>query len=289
MERALKAGGLAAGMVGLLVLVAIAARGGHPGTNGDVATRAVPDSVQDGLVTVMAVLYVIAIVAIIFGLHRYPNRFRDPESRWFLNFALVVVLMLVATAVGYFAIRHGYNGSKDERQQNAGVPGTTPNGRFRSTAVPSREAHFQWPLAAGIGGLILLAGVWMYVRTRRELAPRDIDATLESDLAAAIETTIDDLRSERDARKAVIAAYALMERTLTTHGLPRDRAETPLEYLGRILRALHVRESAVRTLTSLFEYAKFSRHEIDAAMKEDAVVALVAVRDDVRREDAEAA
>ena len=289
MERALKAGGLAAGIVGLLVLVAIAARGGHPGTNGDVATRAVPDSVQDGLVTIMAVVYVIAIVAIIFGLHRYPNRFRDPHSRWFLNFALVLLLMLIATAIGYYAIGHAYNRSKDARQRTAGIPGSTTNGGFRSTAVPAREAHFQWPLAAGIGGLILLAGVWVYVRTRRELAPRDIDATLESDLAAAIETTIEDLRSERDARKAVIAAYALMERTLTSHGLPRNRAETPMEYLGRILRALHVRESAVRTLTSLFEYAKFSRHDIDAVMKEDAIVALVAVRDDVQVEEEAAA
>jgi hypothetical protein len=234
-------------------------------------------------------VYVIAIVAIIFGLHRYPNRFRDPESRWFLNFALVVVLMLVATAIGYYAVRHGYSRSRDGRQESGGIPGTTTSGGFRSTALPAREAHFQWPLAAGIGGLILLAGVWVYLRTRRELAPRDIDATLEDDLASAIETTIDDLRSERDARKAVIAAYALMERTLTAHGLPRHRAETPMEYLGRILPALHVRESAVRTLTGLFEYAKFSRHEIDAAMKEDAIVALVAVGDDVRREDAEAA
>src|SRR5215213_10136465 len=131
MERALKAGGLVAGIVGLLVLVAIAARGGHPGTNGDVATRAVPDSVQDGFVTILAIVYVIAIVAIIFGLHRYQNRFRDPDSRWFLNFALVVVLMLVATAVGYYAIRHGYNRSKDGRQQTGGVPGTTTSGGFR--------------------------------------------------------------------------------------------------------------------------------------------------------------
>src|SRR4051794_2778321 len=164
MERALRAAGVAAGIVALLVLVAIASRGGHPGTNGDVATRAVPDSVQDGLVTVMAIVYVIAIAAIVFALHRYPNRFRDPHSRWLLNFALVVVLMLVATAVGYYAIDHAYNRANDSRQRTEGVARPTTNGRFRSTTVPAREAHFQWPLAAGIGGLMLLAGVWVYVR-----------------------------------------------------------------------------------------------------------------------------
>jgi hypothetical protein len=119
--------------------------------------------------------------------------------------------------------------------------------------------------------------------------PADGRDDLEAELVAAIETTIDDLRSERDARKAVIAAYALMERTLTSHGLGRRRAETPMEYLGRILRALQVRETAVRTLTDLFEYAKFSRHEIDTAMKERAIDALVALRDDLLREETLAA
>jgi len=288
MERALKAGGLTIGVVGLLVLVAIAARGTHPGTNGDVATRAVPASVQDAFITLFVVVYAAAIVAIIVGLHRYPNRFREPPSRWLLNFALIVVLMLVVTAVGYYAIGHAYNRSQREQPQGATVGRTTPNGGFRSRAVPAREAQFQWPLALAIGGLFALGGIWFYVRRRGELTPSG-KSSLEADLVAAIETTIDDLRNERDARKAVIASYALMEHTLTVHGLPRHRAETPLEYLGRILRALNVREAAVAKLTSLFEYAKFSRHEIDAAMKEEAIAALVVVRDDLQREEAVAA
>ena len=90
---------------------------------------------------------------------------------------------------------------------------------------------------------------------------------------------------ERDARRAVIAAYAQMERTLAAHGFRRNAAEAPFEYLGRILRGLDVRDSGVRTLTDLFEYAKFSPHEIDAAMKEDAIGALLAIRDDLQRQE----
>jgi hypothetical protein len=37
----------------------------------------------------------------------------------------------------------------------------------------------------------------------------------------------------------------------------------------------------VLALTELFERAKFSRHRIDAEMKEEAIGALVAVRDDL--------
>jgi hypothetical protein len=80
----------------------------------------------------------------------------------------------------------------------------------------------------------------------------------------------------------VIAAYARLEGTLTHHGLPRRPSEAPLEYLARILLELEVRPEAVLDLTELFEQAKFSRRRIDAAMKDEAIDALVAVRDDLR-------
>jgi hypothetical protein len=142
---------------------------------------------------------------------------------------------------------------------------------------------------AGIGGLVLLAGVWLYVRSRRRLAPLFEEHGLEADIVRAIETTIDDLRRESNPRRAVIGAYALMERTLAKHGLARARSEAPQEYLANILRGLRVRESAVRTLTQLFEYAKFSRHDITPAMKEEAIEAMLAIRDDLQRDEARAA
>ena len=290
MERTLKAAGLAAGLIGLLVLVAMAARGGHPGTNGEVASRPVPNSVQDGFITLLAVAYIVVIAAIIIGLFRYKDRWHDPGSRWLSNFVLVCVLMAIATGIGYYAITHSglrERAAKVERSQTGS--GNNRNRIRHLPATPARQAHFEWPLVAGIGGFVLLAGIWVYLRRRRTFAPLSEDQSLEADMVSAIETTIDDLRSERDAQRAVIAAYAMMERTLAAHGLARHRSEAPLEYLATILRGLHVRESAVRSLTRLFEYAKFSRHEVDARMKEEAIEALLAIRDDLQREKAVAA
>jgi hypothetical protein len=287
--RPFKAGALALGLVGLLVLVAMAARGSHPGTSGRVATHAVPDSVQDAFITLLVVAYAVVIVAIVIAFFRYKNRWHDPGSNWLSNFALITLLMLIATVIGYYGMTHSSLRKKvDQAIHGQGQPTQNPSDRLNLPPVATREAQFQWPLVLALGGFVLLGGVWIYIRRRGE---RHVPAeqSLEADLVAAIETTIDDLRSERDARKAVIAAYALMERTLTAHGLARRRAETPQEYLGRILRALNVREQAVQTLTDLFEYAKFSRHEIDAAMKEQAIDALLAVREDVQREEALAA
>jgi uncharacterized membrane protein len=289
MERTLRAAGLAAGLLALLVLVAMAARGGHPGTSGHVGTRAVPNSVQDGFVTLLVVAYLVVIVSIVFAFFRYKGRWHDPGSHWLANFVAVCVLMAIATGIGYYAMRHGHLRERAQQAQKTQGRTSTTQGRIRRLPVtPARTAHFEWPLVLGVGGLVLLGGVWMYVR-RRRLVPLLEDRSLEADMLTAIETTIDDLRSERNARRAVIAAYALMERTLAAHGLARHRAEAPLEYLANILRGLRVRESAVRSLTSLFEYAKFSGHEVDAGMKEEAIDALVAIRDDLQRDEVAAA
>jgi hypothetical protein len=290
MERALKATGLVVGLFGLLLLVAIGAREGHPGTSGHVATRAVPNTVQDSFITLLAVVYVLGIVAILVSLVRYKDRWHDPRSSWLKNFVLVLILMGILTGIGYFAIAHSrarQQGAKVQREQARS--GSTQDTIRHLPATPARQAHVEWPVVAGVGGLVLLGGVWLYVRSRRRLTSLLEQHGLEADMVSAIETTIDDLRREQDPRRAVIAAYALMERTLARHGLARRRSEAPLEYLANILRGLRVRESAVRTLTQLFEYAKFSRHEISLAMKEDAIDALLAIRDDLQRDEARAA
>jgi uncharacterized protein DUF4129 len=286
--RPFKAGVLALGVVGLLALVAIAARGGHPGTAGHIATRAVPNTLQDSLVTLLALTYLAAIVGITALLfHRRP--WHEPkESRWLRNFVSVLALAAIAMLLGTYAFKHRHSGESQRTDAAKGQPGSTsPLGGQRS--VPTRVAHFQWQLALGLAGLIVLGGVWIYVRNRRAIMPGTDGESLEADMVTVIETTIDDLRRERDLRRAVIAAYAQMERTMTAHGLGRGGAEAPREYLTRILGGLHVRDSAVRTLTELFEFAKFSHHEIDAAMKEQAIDALLAVREDLQREEALAA
>ncbi len=73
-----------------------------------------------------------------------------------------------------------------------------------------------------------------------------------------------------------------MERALAAAGLPRRPAEAPLEYLERALLELEASAGAVRRLTELFEWAKFSPHEPEPSMRDDAVDALAAVRDELR-------
>jgi hypothetical protein len=127
------------------------------------------------------------------------------------------------------------------------------------------------------------AAVVAYLMFRKPVKRQPTQAELAAQLSAVLDDSLDDLLAERDPRKAVIATYARMETTLAGAGLPRAAAETPLEYLGRVLRELlQTSADAVARLTALFERAKFSTHEIDGGMKNEAIHALMDVRDELR-------
>ena len=114
---------------------------------------------------------------------------------------------------------------------------------------------------------------------------------LVDELAALLDDTLDDLRAEPDPRRAVIAAYARMERALAAYGLPRravrGAARVPRPHRRR---RSHERLPSARRLvfelTHLFERAKFSPHAIDAEMKDDAIATLATLRDELRPAEA---
>jgi hypothetical protein len=79
---------------------------------------------------------------------------------------------------------------------------------------------------------------------------------------AAVDAAIGALQTAPDARSAVIAAYVAMEQTLAAHGVARSESEAPREYLRRVLAQAGQTEREARTLTGLFEEARFSAHPI---------------------------
>jgi len=120
------------------------------------------------------------------------------------------------------------------------------------------------------------------VIANRRANPSSAQAELAEELALTLDLSLDDLRAETDPRRAVIAAYARLERVLAAHGEPRQDADTPEEHLARVLGHLDVDRRAVRRLVDLFVQAKFSQHEVDARMKDEAIGALEQVRAELR-------
>jgi hypothetical protein len=143
-----------------------------------------------------------------------------------------------------------------------------------------------------LGGLALLAAAVLLViavarrrRRRREAEPRGASSD-RGELLAAVDGSLRELEDDPDPRRAVINAYASMERVLSEHGLPRRPSETPLEYLARWAGALHVGRAAAEALAMLYERARFSVHLIDEEMRQEARAALGALRHDLGEEPA---
>ena len=272
----------------MLVLVAIAARGSHPGGHGRVAQRKVPDQVNNDLFTIIVILYVAGVVALIVGFILYRSRWEPVKSHWIRTQLAQLAFFSIIAVIGYhlFTSKSFKHTAEQARKEQIKSAGGKPNQVKPQKTKPSNTggASFDWTLAIGLLGLLLVGGAIYYVRVRsRPLPPPlELSADVKEELSFALSEAIDDLRTEPDARRAVIAAYARMEGVLARRGHARHPAETPFEYLSRILASLRVREGAVRELTDLFERAKFSTHEIDESMRERAISALVSVRDDLQ-------
>jgi hypothetical protein len=287
-----QAAALALVVLTLLAVVTLAASGGHPNGHGRTSDREVPTSIQDALITLLAIGYVLTIAGLIYLFFRHRGEWQPRKrSNWIRNFFLVLILMAVIIPIGYRALTDKglkERAQKAQQQQRAQQEARRRARDERPKPVRGRTAEFNWWIAGAVGGLLLLSGTWLLVR-RRPLSPLQTGESVADALSQVAAASIDDLRREGDPRKAVIAAYVNMERVLAQHGLPRLRAEAPFEYLARILRQLEVSESSVHRLTELFEYAKFSTHDIDAEMKEQAIGAFAALRDELRAEEAVAA
>ena len=163
----------------------------------------------------------------------------------------------------------------------AGTGAARPNPLAAGLGVPNTPPGFDW-LAFGLVVLLLaVVALVSWQRLRRRRVRLREEREVQQALAEVVADALDDLRTDSDPRRAVIQAYARMERVLAVHQFPRRRHETPEEYLARVLAELDIREAAIRRLTELYQFAKFSQHPVDEAMRADALDALADVRSDL--------
>jgi hypothetical protein len=274
--------GLALLVTVLLAVVALAAHGRPLGRGGGGAGTGPPAAFYDYAWTTIVIVVLLLLALGIAGLWILRGERGKPRPYRFTLGALAAYC-LVALLFAYLAKHHFHFRHLPGSGEN-GLPGSSPT-HSRGQTGSSRLAtqghnNFQWPELFAVLGALLVIGVVLYLRRDRGLSARRRDAP--ESLAAALDESLDDLRTDPDLRRAIIAAYARMEAALAAAGLPRRPAEAPIEYLERTLLSLYTSAEAVRRLTDLFEWARFSHHEPDPSMRDDAVDALIAVRDELR-------
>jgi hypothetical protein len=220
---------------------------------------------------------IVAVIGFIVAAPFIPARVGGGEARPHpARAARTLVILLVTVLLIVFIARHLTPELKDLLQQgsNSGQ-GQGPGGKVGKPATP--QPAFQWGELFVLLGLAAVLVGFLVFRLRRT----DPESGSLETLTEAISQSLDDLRADPDPRRAIVAAYARMERALAASGVPRRPAEAPHEYLERALLAVDASAGAARRLTDLFVRAKFSQHEPDAGMRDEAIAALEAIRDEL--------
>jgi hypothetical protein len=263
---------LAVAVVGLLSLVALASQG--PLLQARTHDR--QGHLPAWATEVFTILAAMGALTLIYGLAvlRRERRARSMSGLW-------SILVIVAIAAIATAVMHAHHQRRAAPHPPAAIRTVAP-------AEPSQPKPSQPTPGSGATWweVLILSGVALValgLATRKGRAAVGWRTATDHDLLVAlVDDSLEDLRAEPDPRRAVIAAYARMERGLSAGGLTRQRAETALEYLGRVLAARRVSETAATRLTRLFEQAKFSHHRIGLDAKDEAIDALEALRDELR-------
>jgi hypothetical protein len=275
---------LAAGMLVFLGLVAAVSRS-HDTPGGRAGVHSPPSGVGDYLFSIF-LLVVVAMFLFMLWLW-LANRDllaqqRQRQQRGGMS-RLLIFLMALALFAAVLSRVHKFDSNGNKVNPANFPPGQTLKDAQKKKKVASNGPEFKWlpVFIATAAGLVVLGviGVRSVRRERRGLAEAH---ALQLEFEELVEETLADLYAEQDARKAIIAAYARVERIFASYGLGRDPSEAPVEYLRRVLPELRASGAALGRLTNLFEWAKFSAHDVDHSMRDQAIGALVEVRDELR-------
>ena len=131
-----------------------------------------------------------------------------------------------------------------------------------------------WLLVPVAVTLAVAAPIAVLIRRRRARTDEAVDGDTESALGRAVTASIAALESDRDPRRAILRAYAQMERAFDRVEIVRARDETASEFLVRTTRRLPLSAPAAAALTGRFEEVRYSTHEITEADREDALASL---------------
>jgi hypothetical protein len=267
-------------LVASLVVVAGIASQGRPlsARRGSGPTATFFDYLATTLVLFVVFMAVVVVISLL-SERLSPNR--PPRSPWYVFSTLFSIAM--GLAVAFLILHSGFEKRLRNLTQKAVQQQPTKTGAQRAPAAGDiRNAHIRWDEVAIV--LALAGGTVVLLLASRgaRRAPRLPSVRREELVSLALDESLDDLRNDPDIRRAIIAAYARMEAVLAGVGLPRHPSEAPFEYMERALQSLDASAGAAQRLTALFEWAKFSQHEPGPEMRDDAIAALVAIRDELR-------
>ncbi|MBA2424131.1 MAG: DUF4129 domain-containing protein [Actinobacteria bacterium] len=270
-------------VLALLGVVAVAATGSTQAGSGE--TRRPSDIVLDTFFSFALIALLPAAALLVYGLMQRRAIAEEIASGKYRRSGMLVSFTVLTAAfalIWYLRPRH-LNGVFARNEEETLRPELLEPKPERPDPSGTYEPEVAWIPILVVAALVATAiGAYVVAARRRARAFDPGQSRLAETVADLLDESLDDLRAEPDARRAVIAAYARLEQTFAASGLARLRHETAEEHVSRILGQLEVDNRLVRRLTELFARAKFSHHVVDETMKEEAIAALAQIRDELR-------
>jgi hypothetical protein len=267
---------------GLLVLVVAAAVGSE---RADLGSGDVPviGQVLSGVITggFFALLAIGAFLLIFRRRGVSRARRSGPVVPWWLRSLVTIGLLVMFIVIALLVF-----GRRPHPEHTKPTDRTAKQSQEAAAAKHSSSGPSGLPIAFYVGAALAVTAVVVgAARSPRAPAVVDVDEDEAIDdlppipLRRAVEASLDALESERDPRRAILAAYARVQSLLASDGLPRRASETEPEYLARVLEHYGAAAQPARRLTELFVWARYSAGDVDEQMRTDAIAAARALRD----------
>jgi protein-S-isoprenylcysteine O-methyltransferase Ste14 len=271
------------GVVGvLLAVVAWAVTGVQAGGAGGSA-RTMSPGMSGTLNAVVAAAWGAAIVVLIVVVRRLRRRLEEaaegleprPPRPWWVS----MVAWLIVAAVFLIPLLFFRNG-RDREPQPTPTPTAAPGSNQTGGTAEDRSRPSAWVIVGFVAGAAAAAAALAFAARRPASIEEDREPLPEllRHVVGVVDDSISNIERDPDPRRAIIRAYARMEAVLARGGIPRRPSETPLEYIDGALRTLAIPAAPARSITDLFEIARFSDRPIDVSMKRRAIDCLLDIR-----------
>ena len=264
----------------LLALVAWAVTGVRTG-GASGSARTMSPGMSGTLNAVAAAAWGAAVVMLIVMARRLRRRLEEdaeglepqPPKPWWIS----IVAWLIVAAVFLLMLVTFRNGQDREPQPTLTA---APRADLTNGTADDQRRPSSWVIVGFTAGAAAAAAALAFAARRRTNIEdhREPLPELLRHVVGVVDDSIGDIERDPDPRRAIIRAYARMEAVLARGGIPRRPSETPLEYIDGALRALAVPAAPARSLTELFEIARFSDRPIDVSMKRRAIDCFLDIR-----------
>jgi len=104
------------------------------------------------------------------------------------------------------------------------------------------------------------------------------------EMLAAVDRGLVELDDDGDPRRAVIACWVRLEGAAEAAGVPHKPGDTSTDLVVRLLGSRSVNSAVLNDFAAVYREARYSPHQVDASMRDDARAALRLLRDELGAE-----